>query len=187
MSFEPVQLLFLMIWGFFLYKALFKRRKRPPADLPPDIPPQEKSVPPSAPDADGEYDYQVLRKKILTTWGKQEEDKELDLPDEMERPVYQENPLPKRTFSATMKKKEETSDTGTSREERRRMERMQAYARQKPKREERPNSDGAHPSEETSDVSVKEWTEKDAREWVRYDAVFGSPRAKAPWQPVGKR
>lgn len=112
MSFEPVQLLFLIIWGFFLYKALFKRRKRPPADLPPDIPPQGKNVPPPAADADGEYDYQALRKKILTTWGKQEEDKELDLPDEMEKPVYHEKPLPKPPLSATIKKKEVTAEQG---------------------------------------------------------------------------
>lgn len=187
MSFEPMQLLFLIIWGFFLYKALFKRRKRPPVDMPQDIPPQEKSLPPSAAGEDAEYDYKALRKKILTTWGKQEEEKELDLPDEMEKPVYQENPLPKRAFSATMKKKEEDSDAGISLEERRRIERMQAYAHRKPAREERRNREGIHLQEEKSDASLREWTEKDAREWVRYDAVFGSPRAKAPWQPVGKR
>lgn len=187
MSFEPMQLLFLIIWGFFLYKALFKRRKRPPVDMPQDIPPQGKSLPSSAADADAEYDYKALRKKILTTWGKQKEEKELDLPDEMEKPVYQENPLPKTTFSATMKKKEETSDAGISLEERRRMERMQAYACQKPVREERRNREETHPQEERSDASLGAWTEKDAREWVRYEAVFGAPRAKAPWQPVGKR
>ena len=70
--------------------------------MPPDIPQEEKSVPPSAADTDGEYDYQALRKKILTTWGKQEEGKELDLPDEMEKPVYHEKPLPKPPLSATV-------------------------------------------------------------------------------------
>lgn len=179
MSFEPVQLLFLMIWGFFLYKALFKRRKRPPADLPPDIPPQEKSVPPSAPDADGEYDYQVLRKKILTTWGKQEEDKELDLPDEMEKPVYHEKPLPKPPLSATIKKKEVTAEQGLSMQERVRLEQMQAYIRQKPVKEERGHQEGMLPSEEKSVPS--------AREWVCYDAIFGSPRSRSPWQPIGRR
>lgn len=187
MSFEPVQLLFLMIWGFFLYKALFKRRKRPPADLPPDIPPQGKSVPPSAPDADGEYDYQVLRKKILTTWGKQEEDKELDLPDEMEKPVYHEKPLPKPPLSATIKKKEVTAEQGLSMQERVRLEQMQAYIRQKPVKEERGHQEGMLPSEEKSVPLGGEWTEKDAREWARYDAVFGSPRSKSPWQPIGRR
>ena len=68
MSFEPFHLIFFLIWGFFLYKALFRRRKRPPVNMPPDIPQEEKSVPPSAADTDGEYDYQALRKKILTTW-----------------------------------------------------------------------------------------------------------------------
>ena len=105
MSFEPFHLIFFLIWGFFLYKALFRRRKRPPVNMPPDIPHEGKSVPPSAADTDGEYDYQALRKKILTTWGKQEEGKELDLPDEMEKPVYHEKPLPKPPFSATIKKK----------------------------------------------------------------------------------
>lgn len=187
MSFEPVQLLFLIIWGFFLYKALFKRRKRPPADLPPDNPPQEKSVPPSAADADGEYDYQALRKKILTTWGKQEEDKELDLPDEMEKTVYQENPLPTPSPSATIKKKEVTAEQGLSMQERVRMERMQAYVKQKPVKKERDPREGGLAKEETSALPAKKWTEKDAREWVRYDAIFGAPRSKAPWQPIGRR
>lgn len=189
MSFEPVQLLFLIIWGFFLYKALFKRRKRPPADLPPDIPPQEKSVPPSAADADGEYDYQALRKKILTTWGKQEEDKELDLPDEMEKPVYHEKTLPKPPLSATIKKKEVTAAQGLSMQERARMEQMQAYVREKPVpvKEKYEPLEGTLPAEEKSVPSVREWTEKDAREWVRYDAIFGSPRSRSPWQPVGRR
>lgn len=187
MSFEPVQLLFLIIWGFFLYKALFKRRKRPPVDLPPDIPPQEKNVPPPAVEADGEYDYEALRKKILTTWGKQEEDKELDLLDEMEKPVYHEKPLPKPPLSATIKKKEVTAEQGLSMQERVRMERMQAYARQKPVKKERDPRAGGLAKEETSALPAKEWAEKDAREWARYDAVFGSPRSKSPWQPIGRR
>lgn len=62
-------------------------------------------MPTSAADTDGEYDYQALRKKILTTWGKQEEEKELDLPDEMEKPVYHEKPLPKPALSVTIKEK----------------------------------------------------------------------------------
>ena len=92
MSFEPFHLIFFLIWGFFLYKALFRRRKRPPVNMPPDIPHEGKSVPPSAADTDGEYDYQALRKKILTTWGKQEEGKELFILEAalLTEPVYRE-------------------------------------------------------------------------------------------------
>ena len=132
MSFEPFHLIFFLIWGFFLYKALFRRRKRPPVNMPPDIPHEEKSVPPSAADTDVEYDYQALRKKILTTWGKQEEGKELDLPDEMEKPVYHEKPLPKPPLSATIKKKKVTEAQDLSMQERARLEQMQAYVREKP-------------------------------------------------------
>ena len=187
MSFEPFQLIFFLIWGFLLYKALFRRRKRPPVDMPPDIPHEGKSVPPSAADTDGEYDYQALRKKILTTWGKQEEGKELDLPDEMEKPVYHEKPLPKPPLSATIKEKKVTATQGLSMQERARMERMQAYAKQKPVKKERDPREGGLAKEETSALPAKKWTEKDAREWVRYDAIFGAPRSKAPWQPIGRR
>ena len=187
MSFEPFHLIFFLIWGFFLYKALFRRRKSPPVDRPPDIPHEGESVPPSAADTDGEYDYQALRKKILTTWGKQGEEKELDLPDEMEKPVYHEKPLPKPALSVTIKKKEVTAAQGLSTQERVRMEQMQAYARQKPVKEEREHREGTFPTEEKSVPSEREWTEKDAREWVRYDAIFGAPRSRSPWQPVGRR
>lgn len=182
MSFEPFHLIFFLIWGFFLYKALFRRRKRPP-----DIPHEGKSVPPSATDTDGEYDYQALRKRILTTWGKQEEGKELDLPDEMEKPVYHEKPLPKPPLSATIKKKEVTEAQNLSMQERARMEQMQAYVREKPEKEKCEHREGTLPAEEKSVPSVREWTEKDAREWARYDAIFGSPRSRSPWQPVGRR
>lgn len=175
MSFEPFHLIFFLIWGVFLYKALFRRRKRPPVNMPPDIPHEGESVPPSAADTDGEYDYQALRKKILTTWGKQKEGKELDLPDEMEKPVYHEKPLPKPPLSATIKKKV-TEAQDLSMQERARLEQMQAYVREKPV-----------PAEEKSVPSAREWTEKDAREWVRYDAIFGSPRSRSPWQPIGRR
>ena len=184
MSFEPFHLIFFLIWGFFLYKALFRRRKRPP-----DIPQEGKSVPPSAADTDGEYDYQALRKKILTTWGKQEEGKELDLPDEMEKPVYHEKPLPKPPLSATIKKKEVTEAQDLSMQERARLEQMQAYVREKPVpvKEKCEHREGTLPAEGKSVPSVREWTEKDAREWVRYDAIFGSPRSRSPWQPIERR
>ena len=176
MSFEPFHLIFFLIWGFFLYKALFRRRKRPP-----DIPHEGKSVPPSAADTDGEYDYQALRKKILTTWGKQEEEKELDLPDEMEKPVYHEKPLPKPPLSATIKKKKVTEAQDLSMQERARLEQMQAYVREKPVpvKEKCEQREGTLPAEEKSVPS--------AREWVRYDAIFGSPRSRSPWQPIGRR
>ncbi len=189
MSFEPFHLIFFLIWGFFLYKALFRRRKRPPVNMPPDIPHEEKSAPPSAADTDGEYDYQALRKKILTTWGKQEEGKELDLPDEMEKPVYHEKPLPKPPLSATIKKKKVTEAQDLSMQERARLEQMQAYVREKPVpvKEKCEHREGTLPAEEKSMPSAREWTEKDAREWVRYDAIFGSPRSRSPWQPIGRR
>lgn len=189
MSFEPMQLLFLIIWGFFLYKALFKRRKRPPVDIPQDIPPQEKSRPSSTPDVDGEYDYKALRKKILTTWGKQEEGKELDLPDEMEKPVYHEKTLPKPPLSATIKKKKVTESQDLSMQERARLEQMQAYVREKPVpvKEKCEHREGTLPAKEKSVPSAREWTEKDAKEWVRYDAIFGSPRSRSSWQPIGRR
>ena len=164
--------------------------------MPPDIPHEEKSVPPSAADTDGEYDYQALRKKILTTWGKQEEGKELDLPDEMEKPVYHEKPLPKPPLSATIKKKV-TEAQDLSMQERTRLEQMQAYVREKPVpvKEKCEHREGTLPAEEKSVLSAREWTEKDAREWtekdarewVRYDAIFGSPRSRSPWQPIGRR
>ena len=131
--------------------------------MPPDIPQEEKSVPPSAADADGEYDYQALRKKILTTWGKQEEGKELDLPDEMEKPVYHEKPLPKPPLSATIKKKV-TEAQDLSMQERTRLEQMQAYVREKPVpvKEKCEHREGTLPAEEKSVPSAREWTEKDA-------------------------
>lgn len=148
--------------------------------MPPEIPHEGKSVPPSAADTDGEYDYQALRKKILTTWGKQEEGKELDLPDEMEKPVYHEKPLPKPPLSATIKKKV-TEAQDLSMQERARLEQMQAYVREKPVpvKEKCEHREGTLPAEEKSMSSV--------REWVRYDAIFGSPRSRSPWQPIGRR
>lgn len=186
MSFEPFHLIFFLIWGFFLYKALFRRRKRPPVNMPPDIPHEGESVPSSAADTDGEYDYQALRKKILTTWGKQEEGKELDLPGEMEKPVFHEKTLQKPPLSATIKKKV-TAAQGLSMQERALMEQMQAYVREKPLKEKCEHREGTLPAEEKSVSSMREWTEKDAKEWVRYDAIFGSPRSRSPWQLVGRR
>lgn len=62
-------------------------------------------------------------------------------------------------------------------QERVRMEQMQAYIRQKPVKEERGHQEGTLPSEEKSVPSSGEWTEKDAREWARYDAV-SDPRGR---------
>ena len=157
--------------------------------MPPDIPHEEKSVPPSAADTDGEYDYQALRKKILTTWGKQEEGKELDLPDEMEKPVDHETPLPTPPLAAPIKKQQVTEAQDLSMQERARLEQMQAYVKEKPVpvKKKCEHREGTLPAEEKSVTSVREWTEKDAREWVRYDAIFGSPRSRSPWQPIGRR
>ena len=126
--------------------------------------------------------YKNLKKTI-------EEGKELDLPDEMEKPVYHEKTLPKPPLSATIKKKKVTESQDLSMQERARLEQMQAYVREKPVpvKEKCEHREGTLPTEEKSVPSVREWTEKDAREWVRYDAIFGSPRSRSPWQPIGRR
>ena len=119
----------------------------------------------------------------------QEEGKELDLPDEMEKPVYHEKPLPKPPLSATIKKKKVTEAKDLSMQERARLEQMQAYVREKPVpvKEKCEHRECTLPTEEKSVPSAREWTEKDAREWGRYDAIFGSPRSRSPWQPIGRR
>lgn len=151
-------LIFLAAWLFIMYRVLRPRRKKPQKPVTWPKPPEEKTS-----DMEETYDFEALRKKIRKSWGQPTEETDLDLPSEMEKPVYRETeradaadpaPLPS---PAVVRLSEE------------RKKRASKTAQDRPVLPET--------AKESDGDTGRSWGQEDARRWVLYDAVFGKPRA----------
>lgn len=164
---ELGHVIFIAGWIYFIYRALSQRKRKRPKQI--ELPEQ---IPKPAPaKTDVPYDFEALRKKIRKSWGQDTEDTAMDLPDEMEKPVYKE---PARVAAETVeigkteglfapdaKKQQGVHDT--------------------------PLAMGASiavsadtPAAVIAKSKAGKWDEEDARRWIVYDAIFGKPRAKRP-------
>lgn len=180
---------------YFLSSGIQNRRKerqraeeeRPDA---PETPPMTQETHEAVDQAaDAGYDYGEFRKKLRQAWKlpgpeeSQEKDED-QVYTEPERSVERQPvpvPVPQmekneRAFPSAERPK--TAADAYNEEQRRR---WQQYAEESREAPEHTVQKLAAANEEPS---RKVWTEKDAEQWIRYDAVFGEPRSKKPWSPA---
>lgn len=178
MEFDPMEAIFLLIWCFFLYKAVFNNKRKKSTYKPPRENPDKIS------DENDGYDYEQLRRKIRRSWGEEKEEIPISYePEEIEQNEKNKS-LYSNPVSATIEEKlgyglgtkQDTSSSSAgekwdvgpviSRKEQGEVLELPALPRGNPKV-------GA----------LKKWTARDAQKWIVYDAVFGAPRAKRAWRP----
>lgn len=189
MDVDFMDIVFVLVWVFFLGKAVFggRRRKENPRDIPDSLPPeelpQEESTPTtSAEETPGEdYDYKKLRERILTSWGEKKGNTSPATGEE-----NQEEPLRSTSVSATIEKKKlepalKKRQPSFSLVE----EQKKLLAKADKIRKDGPSGKTAYSPIclEEKKHHGKKWTAEDARKWLIYDAVFGAPRCQRPWRP----
>ncbi len=171
-----MEILFLLLWGFFLYKAVFGRKKKSP-ELPEEPPP-----PVDAPTAeDGAYDYEALRRKIKKSWGEKEEQE--PLPSTPAAEVSQDENYSLHSSSISDKigadlkpcLKSDTPISPFSQEE------LRLACSRVDKRVKSRGKSVSLAASKGAELPQKKWTAADAEKWIVYDAIFGAPRAKRPW------
>lgn len=170
MEFEPIEVIFMVIWCFFLFKAVFGgRRKKKLPELPEESPSENSPIEAE----ESSYDYERLRRKIRKSWGEESSPTPVVLDDKKEEQKEKNKSLYSFPLSATigenlkpsLKKGTDFSDSCKTKD------RIQA---------------GQRPSPGASLLS-KSWTAADVEKWVAYEAVFGAPRAKKSWQPYSQK
>lgn len=176
---ELKHFVFLALWLFIMYRALWPRqRKRTNPNEPTDPVLDETGSEPEESRNETEeirsgteetYDFEALRKRIRESWERDTEDTALDLPDEMETPVYREPGRIEAEAAAEQPVPSPAVAKMIQERVRRVSEKKQPMpAPLKAVRE----SEAAHGS----------WGQDDARQWVLYDTVFGKPRALRPFR-----
>lgn len=160
-----------------------------------------------APNAEGGYDYEAFRKKLRKAWKMQEDGaetstdgvyREAEKHDDCEiQKEMQREPAAKRV--------RDIPRAEAPREERRTAPKPAARPAPKaaPKTASVPRAAAARTVAPEKSVWEKKpvlaarapkaaavaeepqrvWSEKDVRQWILYDAVFGEPRARRPWTP----
>ena len=191
MDFDFMEIIFFLVWGFFLFKAVFGgRRKRGPLPPLPEEPrePLPKENPFPHQEESGEtvpsstYDYEKLRKKILTSWGGDAEKKEPNTvpvkPAEKE-----EKPLHPLSVSAKIEKqiKPALKKVQVSPAIRREEKQMKALVHEQHHHSQAEIAAFSVSYEKENRGSKRKWTQEDAKQWLVYDAIFGPPRSKRPW------
>lgn len=190
--------IFVMVFAliYFLSSGIQNRRKerrqaeeRQETEDAPQVPQETHDAVDRA--AEAGYDYGEFRKKLRQAWklpapsGPQEETKAEDQ-------VYKEaeRPEERKSVPVTVRKEERKAPAPAAgprprtaadvyNEEQRR--RWQQYAEENGSlRADEP----VHRVAVTAEPVRKVWTEKDAEQWIRYDAVFGEPRSKKAWSPI---
>lgn len=181
--------LFFIVALIYFFSSLQKRKKQrgqaPEERQAPQAPPETKPAAPA--ETSGSYDYERFRRKLRRAWKlpEAETDEEADAEDRVrvareagreERPVQTSSaPVPVPEPSAPM-----------TAEEAERLRRWQDYAR----RQEAPAPAAAaamvsaKPADREPRSLPRRWTERDAEQWMIYDAVFGEPRSRRRWQPL---
>lgn len=170
MEFEPIEVIFMVIWCFFLFKAVFGGRRR--KNLP-ELPEETSSENSPMEEQASSYDYERLRRKIRKSWGEESSPAPAVLDDKKEEQKEKNKSLYSFPLSATIGEKLKPSlkkDTDFS-DSLKTKDRIQAGQKQAPE----------------SSLPSKSWTAADAEKWIVYEAVFGAPRAKKSWQPYGQR
>ena len=206
MDFDFMDIIFFLVWAFFLWKAFLGDRKKlghggeipspsserkgeEKEEIP--IPPREKPAPSEtlgAPSPGKGYDYGKLRKRILTSWGEKKEDTKEASPKEvivLNTEVKQkvEKTLSSKPISATIKKEVKPSlrpvsvSSSIAKDEKQWQEKAG-------KEEAQSHMDVAafRPLSVETGKKRRKWNEKEAKKWLIYDAVFGTPRWQKPWR-----
>ncbi len=180
MEFEPIEVIFMLVWGFFLFKAFVGGRKKS-AELPEESSdtPNVEEAPETAPE--GGYDYERLRRKIRKSWGEEPKEEPKEEPivfdDKKEEQKEKNKSLYSFPVSATIGEKLKPSLKTNTKISDFPKEKPRIFAAEKPK--EMVTCAGS--------FAAKKWTAADAETWLAYDAVFGTPRAKSPWRPYGQK
>lgn len=182
MEFEPIEAIFMVIWCFFLFKAIFGGRRKTKL---PELPKEEPTDISSSEEAGG-YDYEKLRRKIRKSWGEESEPEIHSMDVEKEVEKDENKSLYSSPVSATMNEKLKLGlkIDGTADRVSADVRKWQAALSRKPTARVKSKV----PAVETVPIrNEKEWTAADAKKWIAYEAVFGAPRSKKPWQPVNPR
>ena len=192
MDFDFMEIIFFLVWGFFLFKAVFGGKRRGPIPPLPEEPkeplPKEKPLPTEersedeVPATATSYDYAKLRKKILTSWGNDTVEKKqetaaatpaaekektlhpVSISAKIEKPI--EPALKKVQVSSAIRKEEKRMKAMVHREHHHSKAELAAFSTI---------------SEKSDRDSKRKWTQEDAKKWLVYDAIFGPSRSKRPW------
>ncbi len=144
------------------------------------------------------YDYGEFRKKLRTAWklpdpevddGTYHEPERKDVSSQIPEPdataVSVPDPVEERPHVIQKEKPVavETKASAIDQLNQEQVRRWQQYAQEKDneKGTERQSLPLTQPGR--SAAGSKIWTEKDVEQWARYDAIFGEPRSRRPWQP----
>ncbi|GEM_PF-6007917 len=182
--------LFFIVALIYFFSSLQKRKKQrgqaPEERQAPPAPPETSETKPAAPaETSGSYDYERFRRKLRRAWKLPEAGtgEEADAEDHVEKETRREE-RPVRTSPAPVPVPEPSAPMTA--EEAERLRRWQDYAR----RQEAPVSAAAaamvsaEPADREPRSLPRRWTERDAEQWMIYDAVFGEPRSRRRWRPL---
>lgn len=184
--------LFFIVALIYFFSSLQKRKKQrgqaPEERQDPQAPPETSETKPAAPaETHGSYsyDYERFRRKLRRAWKLPEAEtgEEADAEDHVEEETCREE-RPVRTSPAPAPVPEPSAPMTA--EEAERLRRWQDYAR----RQEAPAPaaataiGSAEPADREPRSLPHRWTERDAEQWMIYDAVFGEPRSRRRWRPL---
>lgn len=190
--------IFVMVFAliYFLSSGIQNRRKerrqveeRQETEDAPPVPQETHDAVDRA--AEAGYDYGEFRKKLRQAWKlpnpsetqeeTEAEDRTYREPEKTEErkptPVPVQPPERKAPVPAAGQRPRTAADVYN--EEQRR--RWQQYAEENGALR---TDEPVHRAAATAEPVRKVWTEKDAEQWIRYDAVFGEPRSKKAWSPI---
>lgn len=175
--------LFFIVALIYFFSSLQKRKKQrgqaPEERQDPPAPPETKPAAPA--ETRGGYDYEQFRRKLRRAWKLPEAETGEDV-DTGEETRREERPV--RTSPAPVPVPEPSAPMTA--EEAERLRRWQDYAR----RQEAPVPAAAaamvsaEPADREPRSLPRRWTERDAEQWMIYDAVFGEPRSRRRWRPL---
>lgn len=177
-----------------------QREKQRPQEMERPHPAEEtepsRDLPPSAENGnpnEAGYDYSEFRKKLRTAWKLPEREErdgtyqEPDLKNDAEEAlepdrVVSESAPEERPISKERPVQTDTKQSAIDAMNQEQVRRWQEYAREQEAG--KPTVQRSVVQSENTISSGRALTEKDAAQWVRYDAMFGEPRSRRPWKPM---